>query len=109
MKPRTKAASIRRQCASSAPTTGGASRRIASLSNGRPFLLERPYGRGRVLMFTTTLGPDWNRLPMSSIYLPLLQSAVRYLAGASLPDRNLKPFEPIEISFDHPPAETTAT
>jgi hypothetical protein len=82
---------------------------IASLSNGKPLLIERPYGRGRVIMFTTTLGMAWNRLPMTGAYLPLVQSTVRYLAGASLPERNLKPSEPIEIVYDHATPGLTAT
>lgn len=82
---------------------------LASFAGNKPFLIERPFGRGRVLMFTTTLGTDWNALPTSSIYLPMMQSAIRYLAGINLPQRNLKPGEPIELSFDHEPAETAAT
>ena len=87
----------------------GDARIIASLSDGKPLLIERPYGRGRVLMFTTTLGTAWNQFPMTNVYLPLMQSAVRYLAGASLPERNLKPFEPIEMTFDRAPTEPAAT
>jgi hypothetical protein len=82
---------------------------LASLSDNKPYLIERPFGRGRVLMFTTTLGSDWNALPMSNLYLPMMQSAVRYVAGINLPQRNLKPGEAIELSFDHEPAETAAT
>ena len=82
---------------------------IATYGNGKPFLIERPYGKGRVLMFTTSLGTQWNRIATTDLFLPLMQSAVRYLAGASLPDRNLKPFDPIEVSFDHTPTENVAT
>jgi hypothetical protein len=82
---------------------------LASFAGNKPYLIERPFGRGRVLMFTTALGPDWNSLPTTSMYLPTMQSAIRYLAGINLPQRNLKPGEPIELSFDHEPAETTAT
>ncbi len=90
------------------PDRPGDSRVLASLSNNQPLLIERQYGRGRVLMFTTTLGPQWNALPASDFYLPLMQSAVRYLAGTNLPDRNLKLGEPIDLTFDHEPAEKTA-
>ena len=82
---------------------------IATLANGKPLMVERPYGRGRVILFTTTLGTEWSALPTTREYLPLMQSVVRYLAGTTLPDRNLKPFHPIELSFDHPPAQAVAT
>jgi hypothetical protein len=62
---------------------------LASYVTGQPFLVEGAYGRGRVLLMTTTIDADWNTLPLSSFYLPFVQSAVRYLAAAALPQRNL--------------------
>jgi hypothetical protein len=88
---------------------GPDSRVLATLANGQPLLIERSYGRGRVLLFSSTLGAEWNRLPATTLYLPAMQSAVRYLAGAALAPRNLRLGEPIELTFDHQPADLFAT
>jgi hypothetical protein len=88
---------------------GPDARILAALSNGQPFLIERTYGAGRVLMLTTSLDTEWNSLPLSDFYLPFVQSMARYAAGATLPDRNLQPGEPIDLTYNHPPASPSAT
>ena len=60
--------------------TGPDARLLGTFSNGRPFLIERPYGRGRVLMLTTSLDNGWTSLPLSNFYLPFVQSLARYAA-----------------------------
>lgn len=50
-------------------------------SDGRAALLERRFGDGRVLLFTSTLDDDWSDLPIRAIYLPMVHQLVRYLAG----------------------------
>lgn len=67
----------------------------ASLRSGSPLLLERAFGRGRVLLLTTPLDADWGTLPLSNFYLPFVQSTTRYLSGGWAADRNLAPSEPI--------------
>ena len=57
---------------------------VLSFESGAPALLERSIGRGRVMLFTSTLDRDWNDLPIQPAYLPLLQQVVRYLARAPL-------------------------
>ncbi len=47
----------------------------------KPFLIDRPAGKGRVLLFTSSADLDWNNLPAQSVYLPLLQRCLEYLAG----------------------------
>ena len=39
-------------------------------------------GRGRVLLLTTTVDREWTDLPIRPGFLPLIQEAARYLAGA---------------------------
>jgi hypothetical protein len=63
--------------ASLAPTT----RVLLSLPDGRPLLLEGTAGQGRVLLFTSTADVDWNELPVTTAYLPLIQTGIVYLAG----------------------------
>jgi len=72
-------------------------------ANGEPFAIEsvsQSQRRGRVLLLTTSLGSDWGTLPMTSSYLPFVQSAARYL-GEGTPRRfNLAPGDPIELPID---------
>jgi hypothetical protein len=72
---------------------------IARYSDGAPMLVEKEFGRGRVLLSTTTLGSDWSTLPRSSLFLPLVQSAVRYLASGDEDEQTLSPHQPIEAHF----------
>jgi hypothetical protein len=72
---------------------------IARFADGAPMLLERPFGRGRVLMTTTTLGGSWSTLLRSSSFLPLVQSAVRYLASGGEDQQTLIVHQPIEAHF----------
>ena len=57
-------------------------RTLVSLPDGRPLLLEGKVGQGRVWMFTSTADVDWNELPVTTAYLPLVQAGVIYLAGS---------------------------
>lgn len=84
------------------------SRTLAWYTSGAPFLMESRSGRGKVLLMTTSLDADWSTLPLSSFYLPYVQSAARYLAAGTMPSRNLSLGEPIEATFDDP-AEDRAT
>ncbi len=54
---------------------------IARYDDGAVALAERRVGRGRVLVFTTTLDPYWNTLPLQPGYVPLLHETLKYLGG----------------------------
>jgi hypothetical protein len=82
-----------------AQVTGRDARVLAQYASGRPFLVESPVGRGRVLVMTTPLDADWGTLPLSNFYLPFVQSAARYLSSGPLSDRNLAPGTPIVAQF----------
>lgn len=67
---------------------------ILSYSNGKPAILERPLGAGRVVVFTTPLAeesrpqgrPPWNELLTSENFWPnfvLFNELMRYLAGGA--------------------------
>lgn len=61
--------------------TGG--RTLMRLSNGHPLLVEKPMGKGRVLLLTSTADSAWNNLPLKTGYVPLIQSLVTHMAGGS--------------------------
>lgn len=46
-----------------------------------PLLMARPFGAGRVLLFTVSADRAWSNLPLTPIYLPLLHQIVRHGAG----------------------------
>jgi hypothetical protein len=51
---------------------------LASLEDGTPLLIEQTFGKGRSLLFTSSLNMDWNDLPLKSVFLPFLHQLVKY-------------------------------
>jgi aerotolerance regulator-like protein/VWA domain-containing protein/putative glutamine amidotransferase len=51
---------------------------LARFEDGSPALIEGSVGKGRVLLFTSSLGPSWNDLPLTPLYLPFIHQMVRY-------------------------------
>ena len=68
---------------------------LARLESGDPFLVEKPFGEGRVIACSTALDADWSNLPMRPFYLPLLQRLSVYLASTVYPPRNLDVGRPL--------------
>jgi hypothetical protein len=54
---------------------------IMRFEDGDPALVAHRLGNGRVLLFTSSLDPEWNDFPLQVTYLPLMHEAMRYLAG----------------------------
>jgi von Willebrand factor type A domain/Aerotolerance regulator N-terminal len=54
---------------------------LARFEDGSPALIETTGGArgGRVLLFLTSLDTGWTDLPLTPVYLPLMQQMVRYL------------------------------
>lgn len=65
------------------PGTTGSSSIILKYSNDAPALIEKRYGKGIIVLFTSTIDRDWNDLPVKPVFLPLIQQLCRYLTGAS--------------------------
>lgn len=55
-------------------------RTLLRLTNGEPILLERPVGRGKVLLWTSGADLTWNNLAINPAFPMLLQQAVTYLS-----------------------------
>jgi len=51
---------------------------LASLEDGTPLLVEQTIGKGRSLLFASSLNMDWNDLPLKSVFLPFLHQLVKY-------------------------------
>ncbi len=55
--------------------------RIVSMGANQPFLIERPFGDGHVLMFAVSADRTWSDFPLSPFFLPLLVQCADYGAG----------------------------
>lgn len=53
---------------------------LLHFSDDQPLLLERPIGKGKAMLFTSTADLDWNDLAIKPAYLPLIQNLVIYLS-----------------------------
>lgn len=51
---------------------------LARFEDGSPALVEGNPGKGRVLLFTSSLGPSWNDLALTPLYLPFVHQMIRY-------------------------------
>jgi hypothetical protein len=78
-----------------ADTSSGNARVLASLANGAPLLVEGRLGRGRILLWTTSLDRDWTDLVLRPSFPPLLQRMVAWL-GRSL-DEAARPASGLEV------------
>ncbi len=60
---------------------------LVSAGDDRPFLMQRNFGRGSILMFSITADRAWSSFPLSPYYLPLMMQIVEYSAkvGAQPP------------------------
>ena len=53
---------------------------IARFTNSQPALVEAPFDKGRVLLFTSTCDLAWNNFPLRRAFLPWVHQALYYLA-----------------------------
>lgn len=58
----------------------GDTRVLLSLDRGDALLVEKPFGKGRVLAVASTANARWNNLPLQPVFVPLTQRLVTYLA-----------------------------
>jgi hypothetical protein len=58
---------------------------LGRFDGGAPALLERRVGRGRVLLWASTLDRSWNDLPISPVFLPFVHRAVRHVTAYQEP------------------------
>ena len=68
------------------------------MTNGDPLLLQQPFGRGRVLLWTTSLSGAWTSLPVRQAYLPFVYRLLNYASGFDQPPHNVNPGDPLIAS-----------
>jgi von Willebrand factor type A domain/Aerotolerance regulator N-terminal len=54
---------------------------LARFDDGSPALVEKKVGKGRVLLWTSTLDTSWNDLALQPVFLPFVHQLVKHAAG----------------------------
>jgi hypothetical protein len=74
---------------------------IARLRNGAPLVVERQFGKGRVVAFLTTAGPEWNNWARGNpSYVVTMLELQAYLSRPGVESRPKLVGNDLEISFD---------
>jgi len=64
-----------------APTEAERVKVLAGFKTGDPFILERPFGKGTVILLTTDAHREWNDLPTHGFFVAMLNQLVFYVAS----------------------------
>lgn len=64
-----------------------------------PAILEKKFGRGKVVLFTTSCDLEWNDMAFSICYLPLMTETIEYLASSDERFQNIGVFQLLEKYF----------
>ena len=73
-----------------------------------PFLVERPYGDGRVVLWTSSIDKAWNRVPDSpGTFVPLVLELLRAVGTRVEQIRNLGVGTPVELVVEAFPRNAT--
>jgi hypothetical protein len=76
----------------------------ARLDTGDPWLVERPWGRGRVLVLATAIDAEAGTLPANPDFVPLTHEWVFQLAGGNARSPTVRAGEPLIFPIDPAPA-----
>jgi hypothetical protein len=64
-----------------------------------PAIVEKLYGRGRVVLFASSCDAEWNNFAQRPAYLIVMHDLVSHLASAGAASRNLRVHEPYRRRF----------
>jgi hypothetical protein len=77
----------------------GESRTVLAYSDGSPAVLERTFGRGRVLLFSSTANTLWNDLPLRpAVFVPLLYRSLSFALASADDTLNIPVGRPFEFA-----------
>ena len=71
---------------------------LASYDDGSPALIEAQRGKGRVILYTSTVDREWTDWPIRTSFLPAMQQVTEYLAGGL----DEKPPTPVKVGTVRP-------
>jgi hypothetical protein len=64
------------------------------------YLIERTFGRGHVLLFTTTADKEWNNLPDQPVFVVMTMELMQHVARPAQDGRDYLVGEPIRVAVD---------
>ncbi len=69
------------------------------MTHGEPLLVESDFGKGKVLLYTTSIDRDWNNFPIQPMFLPWVQRWIKYTAQSldAITRKDLHVMESIEL------------
>jgi hypothetical protein len=76
----------------------------ARLVSGDPWVVERPHGRGRVILLAAPVDAGSGTLPVNPDFVPLVHEWAFHLAGGAAAPRVARAGEPLVFDLDPPPA-----
>ncbi|HIA70615.1 TPA: VWA domain-containing protein [Candidatus Poribacteria bacterium] len=80
---------------------------LARFDDQNPTLIEKEYGQGRILCFTSSIDREWTDMPIHAVYLPFLHEAIKYLAlNQSTQATNYLVGDVVELNNYNLPANT---
>jgi 3-isopropylmalate dehydratase small subunit len=71
---------------------------LARFDDGSPAMLERRVGKGKVVLFTSSLDAEWNNLPVKAIFLPMLYQIIHYAAAVTKGEKSYLVGQPVPIN-----------
>ncbi len=76
------------------------SKGLMRFQSTEPLLIEKEFGKGKVLWFLSSLDPNWSNLPLRTFFAPLCHEIVSYLSQGEVGDTwNLRDGDPFQISL----------
>jgi hypothetical protein len=80
---------------------------LLRLAGGDPFLLERRFGAGRVMLCAAPPDESWSNWPLRAAWVPFIQGMALHLAAAAGPRRNLRAGETLALRLPRDLAGTS--
>jgi len=74
-------------------------RTLATIEGGGPVMMEKSFGRGKVVLFASTADAAWNNFGRVGSLLVVMHELVGYLAAGDLDERNLRVSRPYVRTF----------
>lgn len=82
---------------------------VLSYSDGTPAIMERAYGDGRVVLFSSTADTRWNDFPLRAIYLPFLHRTIGYIVQSQDDRLNIRAGQPFQLNLSDSFIDANAT
>jgi hypothetical protein len=82
------------------PAPDSTVRVVARLRNGAPLVVERVFGKGRIIAFLTSAAPTWNNWARNPSFVVLMQDLMAYLSQRASADGSRLVGEPLKLSLD---------